>query len=115
VAPLVAAPHHQHFFNFRLDFDVDGVKNSVVEANTSSIPAGDDNPYLNAFKMEETVLMTEKEGQRELSLEQARKWLVVNPSVKNSFGMPTAFAFIPGDNSVPYILPESWSASARAS
>ena len=27
---------HQHFFNFRIDFDVDGVNNRLVEENTSS-------------------------------------------------------------------------------
>ena len=34
VAANVVAPHHQHFFNFRLDFDVDGPANSVHEMNT---------------------------------------------------------------------------------
>ena len=27
VAPNIVAPHHQHFFSFRLDFDVDGTAN----------------------------------------------------------------------------------------
>ena len=34
VSANVVAPHHQHFFNFRLDFDVDGTANSVHEMNT---------------------------------------------------------------------------------
>ena len=34
VAPNVLAPHHQHFFNFRLDMDVDGAANNVEELNT---------------------------------------------------------------------------------
>jgi primary-amine oxidase len=29
----LAGVHHQHFFNFRLDMDVDGVPNSIVEQN----------------------------------------------------------------------------------
>ncbi len=44
VASNVAAPHHQHFFNFRLDFDVDGQSNIVREMNTSALPAGPGNP-----------------------------------------------------------------------
>jgi primary-amine oxidase len=44
VATNVAAPHHQHFFNFRLDLDVDGPNNSVREMNTRAAPPGRDNP-----------------------------------------------------------------------
>ena len=47
VATNVAAPHHQHFFNFRLDLDVDGQNNSVREMNTRARAAGPNNPSLN--------------------------------------------------------------------
>ena len=40
VAPNVAAPHHQHFFAFRLDMDVDGPSNRVMELNSVAMPAG---------------------------------------------------------------------------
>ena len=40
VAPQVVATHHQHFFNFRLDFDVDGAKNSVHEMELVPDAAG---------------------------------------------------------------------------
>ena len=39
VAPFVAAPSHQHFFNFRVDFDVDGVRNRLVQADTRTVPS----------------------------------------------------------------------------
>ena len=35
VTPKIAAPGHQHFFGFRIDFDVDGTSNRVVEENAS--------------------------------------------------------------------------------
>ena len=40
VAPALSAVHHQHFFSFRLDLDVDGATpNRVVELNTEAEPA----------------------------------------------------------------------------
>ena len=39
------APIHQHFLVARLDLDVDGAENTVVEATPSPPPIGADNPY----------------------------------------------------------------------
>ncbi len=101
VANGVAAPHHQHFFNFRLDFDVDGHANTVVEQNTETLPPGKDNPYGNAFVMHETPLRREAEAQRKLNLATHRRWRVINPTVKNSLGQPTGYLLFTGENSVP--------------
>jgi len=108
VTPDIEAVHHQHFFNFRLDLDVDGPNdNSVVEMNTVALPPGKENPYHNAFVDKEQVLRTEQEGQRNLNLESARVWKVINRSVKNGAGEPVAYSLVPGDNAVPYASPES--------
>jgi primary-amine oxidase len=107
VAEYIIAPHHQHFFNFRLDFDVDGAANSVTEMNTSAMPAGTNNPYLNGFVMRETVFKTEREAQRKMDMQSARVWAVNNPTIKNSLGHNTSYILVPGANSLPYIAPES--------
>src|SRR6185436_5830241 len=91
VAPNVVAPHHQHFFNFRLDFDVDGQANAVHEMNTSALPAGPGNPSLNAMVMKETALGTEAAAQRDMSMASARTWAVVNSSAQNSLGSHTGY------------------------
>ena len=64
VAPRLNAPYHQHFFNARLDFAIDGEANTVYEVNTRSVPAGPDNPHDNAFVTEVTPLVNESDGQR---------------------------------------------------
>lgn len=107
VAPGVLAPHHQHFFNFRLDFDIDGTDNVLLEDNVRSKPAGPANPLGNAIDMTSTPLKTEKAAQRDMSLATARKWRVVSASARNELGMPTGYALLPAENSVPYLLPTS--------
>ena len=107
VAPNVVAPHHQHFFNFRLDFDVDGPQNVVHEMNTTATPAGAGNPYLNGMVMKETMLATESRAARDLNLATARTWMVANPSATNALGAHTSYILVPGVNSVPYVGPTS--------
>jgi len=103
VAANVVAPHHQHFFNFRLDFDVDGEKNAVHEMNTSAIAAGAGNPSLNGMVMKETILATEAAAQRQINMASARTWSIVNPSAQNSLGSHSAYVIVPGINSIPYV------------
>ena len=107
VAENIVAPHHQHFFSFRLDFDVDGTQNSVTEMNTSAMPAGTNNPYLNGFVMRESIFKTETEARRKMEMQAARVWTVTNFSARNTLGHPTSFILVPGTNSLPYIAPES--------
>jgi primary-amine oxidase len=107
VAPNIAAPNHQHFFSFRLDFDIDGVKNSVAELNTRALPLGSQNPNSNGFVMSETWLRTEAAAQRQMDMQAARVWSVVNPMTKNSLNQPASFILVPGANSMPYTAPDS--------
>jgi primary-amine oxidase len=107
VAENVEAVHHQHFFNFRLDMDVDGVANSIVEMNTEAAPAGPANPYNNAFVMRETPLGKEAEAQRQVNLATSRRWKIINSSVKNSLGQPTGYLLLAGENSIPFAAPNS--------
>ncbi len=107
VAPNVLAVNHQHFINFRLDFDVDGLKNRISEMNVSALPLSDSNPQGNAFKMEKTPLVRESEAVRDLNLAQSRTWLIENDSQNNELGAKTGYMLMPGSNTVFYPLPES--------
>jgi primary-amine oxidase len=108
VGKNTAAVHHQHFFSFRLDMDVDGTANRVVEMNSLPVAAGKENPYGGAFTMQETVLAREKQAERQMNLETSRKWAVVNPAVRNALGQPTGYVLIPGENATPFALPDAW-------
>ena len=103
VAPGIEAVHHQHFFNFRLDLDVDGAgANSVVEQNTMAAPPGKNNLQNNVFVMQETVFKREAEAQRLLNLASARRWIVRNTAAKNAVGQPTGYLLVSGENGVSF-------------
>ena len=109
VGKNLAAPHHQHFFTFRLDLDVDGATpNRVAEMNNVPAPTGPANPYGGAFQMVETELRTEREAQRNMDLASSRKWIVSNPAVRNGLGQATGYALLPGENAAPMAQPDSW-------
>src|SRR5262249_8931873 len=108
VAPQVYAPNHQHFFNMRLDFDLDGTANSVYRVDVMPDEPGAANPFANAFSARPTLLRTEREARGHLKLETARTWKIVNPAVLNAVGEPVAYRFIPGDNAFPFASPDAW-------
>ena len=105
VAPGLNAHIHQHFFNFRLDLDVDGEANVVHEVNTVAAPPGPDNPHANAFYAEATPLKSEHDAQRVVDPLNGRYWVVSNPSVKNALGRPVAYKLMPGENVLPFAHP----------
>lgn len=108
IAPLLYAPNHQHFFNVRLDFDLDGMENIVQQVDVVAEPSDGSNPFENAFYAKATDLATEKQALAHLCLESARSWKIVNPNVKNATGESVGYKFLPGDNSFPLASPNAW-------
>ena len=109
IAPQLYAPNHQHFFNVRLDFDLDGMANSVQQIDAVAEPVDDEaNPFENAFYAKAVVVETEKQARAHLKLETARTWKIINPAVTNAMGDPAGYKFMPGDNSFPLASPNAW-------
>jgi primary-amine oxidase len=108
IAPQLYAPNHQHFFNVRLDFDLDGVANSVQQVDVTADPLDERNPFENAFTAKASTLETELQARGQVHLESCRTWKVVNPHVKNAVGEPVGYKFFPGDNAVPLASPNAW-------
>jgi primary-amine oxidase len=102
VSPRLNAPNHQHFFNARLDLDIDGQLNTAQEVNTVSGPSGPENPHGNAFMAEVTPMMKESAGQRSTHPLSARFWRVINPAMKNALGVPVGYRLCPGENTLPH-------------
>jgi primary-amine oxidase len=107
VAPGVEGQIHQHAFCARLDMAVDGDGNSVVECNTRAEPPGPDNPYGNAFFVEETVLASETAAARRADPATQRYWKVINPGRLNRVGRPVGFRLEPAHGLTPFVAPDS--------
>jgi primary-amine oxidase len=107
VAPQLDAPNHQHLFCMRLDMEVDGPRNSVVEVDAVGLPVGPDNPYGNAIVARETVLENERDGRRACEPRTARTWKIVNPNVRNRLGSPVAYKLVPFIGPTLLAAPES--------
>ena len=105
VAPGIAAPHHQHFINYRLDFDIDGERNSVSELNIEPGGATHESPLLNVFEMTDRVLNHEGEAARDVNPHSGRKWRIWNPSLTTRLGYHPGYYLVPGENSAPLLLP----------
>ncbi len=105
VSPGVVGQVHQHLFCARLDMAIDGDRNSVVECDTVAEPLGPDNPYGNAFYVQETRL--DIEGGRQRKPEAQRYWKFINPNKKNHVGKPTGYKLEPRDSVAVFTHPDS--------
>lgn len=95
------APNHQHTFCFRLEPMIDGLNNSVEEADT--VAEQKESSYGNAFKVVSRVLKTEAEAQRDIDPFSARTWKIINPNVRNPVnGKPVGYQLLPHDNVLPF-------------
>jgi len=107
VAPGVYAPHHQHFFNMRLDMAIDGTTNRVYEVTPEAMPEGPDNPVGNAWRTSEVLIADETMARRHADPLAGRYWKIVNENVTNSLGQPVAYKLLPEHVIRPFAHPGS--------
>ncbi|WP_440764101.1 primary-amine oxidase [Natronorubrum sp. DTA7] len=111
VAPQLTGPIHQHFFNFRLDLNVDGGPNTLYRVENQQVPSGpggldpmgeaDDrthNPGGNAFYAKREKLTSEEGAKDLIDSLKGRYWQIENPTEENGLGQPTGYRLVPGDN-----------------
>lgn len=107
IEPGLLAPYHQHLFCARLDLDVDGTGNQVVEVDSVAAPMGPHNPDGNMYTTRETVLARESAARRHADLQANRYWKVVNPKRRNHMDHPVGYKLMPTSVTWPTADPES--------
>ena len=107
VAPGVYGPHHQHFFNVRLDMAVDGTTNRVYEVTPTADPQGPENVVGNAWRAKEVLVADESMARREADPLAGRYWKITNHNVKNELGQPVGYKLMPNHVIRPFAHPGS--------
>jgi primary-amine oxidase len=100
IAKNIIGVNHQHFFNYRLDLDVDGKTNSVMEMNVNALPMDEKNPLGNAMVVIENPLTKETAAVRDLDLKHSREWMIVSADKKNALGAAPGYMLMPEANAM---------------
>lgn len=101
------APYHQHFLVARLDLDVDGEDNTVMEIDSVAPPVSADNPYGLALVTESTPITSEADAARDFDWSTQRAWKVVNPNKTNKYGTNVSYKLVPGACFPPMMDPST--------
>ncbi len=101
IAPNLVAPNHDHFFNFRLDFDIDGQDNMFMR--TALVPAElpDELPRRSMWVTQSAMAKTELEGRYKVNPATPAMYHVMNMGVESGLGHHPGYMIMPG-NSVAY-------------
>ncbi|KAK2598263.1 hypothetical protein N8I77_011687 [Diaporthe amygdali] len=106
VAPSINAHNHQHIFSLRVDPEVDGPNNTVVQndaALSDDALGSAGNPHGNGFYCKKTPLRTALEGAADYCHETGRSWDIINPNSINTVAKkPVAYKIL--NNNCPSIL-----------
>ncbi len=109
VAPGLDGVDHDHYFNYRLDLDVDGEKNSMMVGKLVPFKLPDSSPGRKwIWAMQPQMLKTEGEAKLNVSIDHPAMWMFTNEGVKNSLGQSTGFEIMPGETGISLLPSTEW-------
>lgn len=102
----LVAVNHDHYFNFRLDVDVDGPSNSLLVDRlvARALPAG--HPRRSLWVREPAIARREADGQLDMDMHRPALWRVVSASRTNHVGYPTSYQLMAGMNAMTLLSAE---------
>lgn len=86
IAPNLVASNHDHYFNFRLDFDIDQPVNrfATMDIVPAEVPA--DSPRRSMWKVEMNAPDSELDARYRISAMEPRYFMLMNPDRKGPLG-----------------------------
>jgi len=108
IAENLIGVDHDHYFSFRLDFDVDGTANSFVKDRLSMKRLPEGSPRKSLWVAEPEIVKTEQQAKSRMNMEQPEIWRVINSNVKNPLGYPVGYELMPEENAMSLLLAEDY-------
>ena len=96
IAPNLVAPNHDHYFNFRLDFDIDGTANDFMKAKLVSETGAEGWPRRSLWKVAHEMPKTESAATSKLNPAAPAMYHIVNHSVKSALDHHPSYMLSPG-------------------
>ncbi len=109
VAPNLVAVNHDHYFNFRLDLDVDGPANTFNQDVYRPVTLPPDSPRRSLYVVESRMASNEKGAQ----LDQGHgpmRFRVMNEGARNAVGNPVSYEVLMASHAQLLLDPEDWPA-----
>lgn len=100
VAKNTVAVNHDHYFCYRLDFDVDGRENSLQIDLLKTEQQSKKSPRSSVWTVNPFIPLTEKEAKVRMNFLTPALWRVINPNVLGPLGYPVSYHLKPKSNAV---------------
>jgi primary-amine oxidase len=109
VAPNLVAVNHDHYFNFRLDLDIDGAGNSFNQDTYRPVTLPADSPRRSLYVVEPRIAASEKAAQLTTS-HGPSKFRVMNESRTNEVGNAVSYEVLVVSHAKLLLDPDDWPA-----
>jgi primary-amine oxidase len=103
------AVHHDHYFNFRLDLDVDGSGNSFNHDVYRAVQLPNDSERRSIYVIDPRIAATESGAQLD-SHSGPLKMRIVNENRTNAVGNPVSYEVLAANHARLLLDPEDWPA-----
>ena len=107
IAPNLVAPFHSHYFNFRLDLDVDGQNNDFMRLKLSREKMPEGTPRRSMFTVTHDMPKTEKEARSRIDTNAPAVSHFANHDAEGPLGHDPGYMLMPGGSFAnPLLDPE---------
>jgi primary-amine oxidase len=110
----IVAVNHDHYFNFRLDLDVDGPTNRFVVDRLVTETLPPDNPRRSIWVQQPFYPATESAAKLDMDMHRPALWRVLSAATNNAVGYPTSYQLAPGMGAHTLLAPDDYARGRAA-